>query len=51
MLVCYDFHLGISSEEDDLMFVIELGLLSIKTIDSIHKVKLEQHVIWFHQQV
>jgi hypothetical protein len=44
VLVCYDFHFGISNEEEDLMFVIELGLLSIGSIVVPTLVKLEQHV-------
>jgi hypothetical protein len=32
VLVCYDFHSKIFDKEEDLMFVIELGLLSIGTI-------------------
>jgi len=31
-LVCYDFHFGISDEEEDLMFTIEPRLFSIGTI-------------------
>jgi hypothetical protein len=29
MLVCYDFHFGISNKEEDLIFVIKLGIFSI----------------------
>jgi hypothetical protein len=30
--MCYDFHFGISDEEKDVMFTIELNLFSIRTI-------------------
>jgi hypothetical protein len=32
VLVCYDFHFGISDKEKDLMFATYLGLFSIGTI-------------------
>jgi hypothetical protein len=32
MLICYNFHFGISNEKEDLMFATELRLLSIGTI-------------------
>jgi hypothetical protein len=32
ILVCYDFHFGISDEEEDLMFAIEPQLFLIGTI-------------------
>jgi hypothetical protein len=32
ILICYDFHFGISDEEEDLMFATKLGLFSIGTI-------------------
>ncbi len=32
MLVCYDFHYGISDEEKDLMFVTRLRFFSIGTV-------------------
>ncbi len=32
VLVCYDFHFGISDEKKDVMFAIELDLISIGTI-------------------
>jgi hypothetical protein len=36
-VVCYDFHYGISNEEEDLMFATKLDLFSIGTIEvSIH---------------
>ncbi len=44
MLVCYDFHFGISNEEEDLMFVIEQGLFSIWTIVVPTIIKLKQSI-------
>ncbi len=32
VLVCYDFHFGISDKEEDLIFATKLGLFSIGTI-------------------
>jgi hypothetical protein len=32
ILVCYDFHYGLSNEKEDLMFAIEPRLFSIGTI-------------------
>jgi hypothetical protein len=32
ILVCYDFHFGISDDKKDVMFAIELDLFSIGTI-------------------
>jgi hypothetical protein len=37
MLVCYDFHFGISNKEEDLMFVIKLKLLSKKSYLFLHQ--------------
>ncbi len=44
VLVCYDFHFGISDEEKDLMFAIYSKLFSIGTIVVPTLVKLEQLV-------
>jgi hypothetical protein len=32
VLICYDFHHGISNEEEDVMFATKLDLFSIRTI-------------------
>jgi hypothetical protein len=44
VLVCYDYHFGISNEEKDLMFAIELRLFSIGTIVVPTLVRLEQPI-------
>ncbi len=44
MLVCYDFHCGISNEKKDLMFATEPRLPSIGTIVVLILIRLEQHV-------
>jgi hypothetical protein len=44
MLVCYGFHLRISIEEKDLMFVIEPRLFSIETIIVLTPIRLKQLV-------
>jgi hypothetical protein len=44
LLVCLDFHFGISDKEKDLMFATKLGLFSIGTIDVFIVVMLKQHV-------
>ncbi len=46
MLVCYDFHLRICNEEEDLMFDIEPGLFSTGTIVVPTPIKLEQPINW-----
>jgi hypothetical protein len=51
MLVCYDFHFGISNEEKDLMFAIGLILFSIETKFVSTPISLEHHVSLIHQQV
>jgi hypothetical protein len=42
VLVCYDFHFGISNKEEDLMFTIEVGLFSIGTIAILTSVRSYQ---------
>jgi hypothetical protein len=44
VVICYDFHFGISNEEEDLMFVIEKILFSIETIVVPTTVKLKQPI-------
>ncbi len=44
VLVCYDFHFGISDEEEGLMFATELGLFSIGTIVVLTSIWWYQHV-------
>jgi len=44
MLVCYDFHFGISNKEEDLMFNTEPRLFSIGTIVVLTSIWLDQHV-------
>jgi hypothetical protein len=44
VLVCYDFHFGISNEEEDLMFSIEQRLFSIETITILTTIKLKQPI-------
>jgi hypothetical protein len=44
MLICYDFHFGISGEEKDMMFTTKLRLFSIGAIVVLILVKLKQHV-------
>ncbi len=44
MLVCYDFHSRMFNEEEDLMFVTEMGTFSIGTIYILTPIRSKQHV-------
>jgi hypothetical protein len=44
VLVCYDFHYGISNEKEDLMFATEPRLFSIKTIAILTSLWLDQPI-------
>jgi len=46
VFVCYDFHLRIYDEEDDLMFAIEPRLFAIEIIVVPTLVKLKQPISW-----
>jgi hypothetical protein len=44
VLVCYDFHSGISTKEEDMMFVRKPRLFSIETVVAFTPVRLEELV-------